>query len=106
MDTSNSHISNAAPIKRGRKPKTDSQQSLAEARRSLALAQARHEKALARVERERMAELARKGRQIYLSAIEQLHAGERALIVDPVLASLPEYEQSVVQAWMNSLTEK
>lgn len=96
-------IRDATPIKRGRKPKTSSQQLLCEARKSFALVRERHEKALARVERERQAELARSGRQIYLTTIERMHVGERALLVDQVLSNLGDDDRSAVQAWIDSL---
>ena len=95
-----------ASTKRGRKPKTGSQQVLSEARKSLALAQERHEKALARVEHEQRAVLAQNGRQIFLATIERMHSGERGLLVDPVLSDLPENDRSAVQAWMDSLSSK
>ncbi len=106
MDASDSLAPSAASAstKRGRKPKIGSQQLLSEARKSLALAQDRHEKALARVAREERAELARTGRQIYLRAIEQMHAGERALLVDQVLSDLAEDDRSAIQVWIDSLT--
>ena len=105
MNTPNAPVTapHATPSKRGRKPKTGSHQLLAESRKSLVQAQERYEKALVRVAQEEKAVSARNGRQIYLRAIEQMHAGERALLVDQVLSDLAEGDRSSVQAWMDSL---
>ena len=89
--------------KRGRKPKTGLRQGLAEAKKQLTLAQERYTKALVQVDREQAAELARTGRYVYLKAVERLHSGERALLVDPILADLSESDREAVQTWMHSL---
>ncbi len=91
--------------KRGRKPKINTRRLLAEAQKRLKLAQEFHDKAQAQAEKEKMASLAKKGRQIYLSSVEQLHPGERSLLIDPVLAVLDNENRPAVEAWLHWLDQ-
>lgn len=89
--------------KRIRKPRNRLQQRLTAAKRQLQLAQEAHAKALAQLEQQTTAELARRGRQIYVSTVEGMHPGERALVVQQVMASVEPSDLVAVQTWLDSL---
>ena len=89
--------------KRIRKPRNPLLQRLTAAKKQLQLAQEAHAKALAHLEQQHTAELARRGRQIYVSTVERLHPGERALVVEQVLSSVEATDLVAVQTWLASL---
>ena len=90
-------------VKRVRKPRNPLQQRLTAAKKQLQLAQEAHAKALAHLEQQNTAELARRGRLIYVSSVEQMHPGERALVVQQVMASVEPIDLVAVQTWLDSL---
>ena len=90
-------------VKRIRKPRNRLKQRLTAAKRQLQFAQEAHAKALAQIEEENTAELARRGRQIYVAAVEKMHHGERSLVVAQVMSSVEAADLVAVQTWLDSL---